>query len=457
MNRSERHRDFKLATLLGDTACMALSAWFLVRLGPPFIAATVARRFALVVAPWSAFTVISSLWLLDTYSGERKTPRETAFSLLIACSMGIPVSLILSRYAHISPSPGIFPFLTVLQLVMLAAFRLFFTMSGSRRCRIERMLIVGGSQAAAVGERLEQLHDRAIQVIGTVKDPADFEGFLRSEAVDSVLIGGSVSSHDRDRITELCVQNEIQSYLLPSITDVALRAAEVDRLGDVPVFKMGGFRLSPVQRAVKRLIDLFLSLIAFVPFVALCPLITLINMFCNRGPLFFLQERVGLGGKEFMMVKFRTMVPDAEKDTGPVLASEDDARVTGFGAFLRASRLDELPQILNILAGDMSIVGPRPEREHFTRQFADEIPHYEQRLRLRPGLTGLAQVKGRYDTSANSKLQYDLMYIQNYSLLLDLKIIFQTIYVILTPERSQGTAKRAKASLPTFSRGVPGK
>ncbi|MBC7324452.1 MAG: sugar transferase, partial [Moorella sp. (in: Bacteria)] len=166
----------------------------------------------------------------------------------------------------------------------------------------------------------------------------------------------------------------------------------------------------------------------------------------SPGPVFYVQERAGLGGKPFKLIKFRTMVDGAEDATGPVLATENDTRVTRIGRILRATRLDELPQFLNVLKGDMSIVGPRPERPFFVNQFREALPAYKHRLRVKPGITGLAQVEGKYDTEPEDKLRYDLYYIRNYSLLLDLQLIIQTLRVMLIPESSRGEKSEGKTT-----------
>jgi exopolysaccharide biosynthesis polyprenyl glycosylphosphotransferase len=156
----------------------------------------------------------------------------------------------------------------------------------------------------------------------------------------------------------------------------------------------------------------------------------------SPGPVLFKQERVGEGESVFWLYKFRTMVPDAEAETGPVLATEDDSRVTPLGHFLRRYRLDELPQLYNIIRGEMSFVGPRPERPYFVQQFKKSIPGYSERFQVKPGVTGLAQVSGGYATTARNKLKYDLIYIYNQSFSLDLKILFQTIRVVLSAHGS---------------------
>jgi lipopolysaccharide/colanic/teichoic acid biosynthesis glycosyltransferase len=166
----------------------------------------------------------------------------------------------------------------------------------------------------------------------------------------------------------------------------------------------------------------------------------------SSGAVLIRQERVGAGGAVFTLYKLRTMREDAERESGPVLAAEDDPRVTRLGRIMRAARIDELPQLINVLKGDMSLVGPRPERPHFVRRYSERIPGYELRLTVRPGISGLAQVCGRYSTSAERKLHYDLMYISNYSLLGDIRILFRTVLVILHPHTADGIPREATVS-----------
>jgi lipopolysaccharide/colanic/teichoic acid biosynthesis glycosyltransferase len=159
----------------------------------------------------------------------------------------------------------------------------------------------------------------------------------------------------------------------------------------------------------------------------------------DGGPVFYRQERLTRDGKIFNIIKFRTMVPDAEKHSGPALSTgKNDDRITKVGRFLRASRWDEIPQILNILSGDMSIVGPRPERPFFAEQYELTTPQYHQRLKVKAGLTGLAQVEAKYNTSFNNKLRYDLLYINNYSLFQDMVIIWKTIQTLLDKQSTEG-------------------
>jgi sugar transferase (PEP-CTERM system associated) len=200
-----------------------------------------------------------------------------------------------------------------------------------------------------------------------------------------------------------------------------------------------GFVRDPLTMALKRVLDILASSIGLVLSFPICVLTVIAIKATSRGPIFFRQERTGQDGEPFRLVKFRTMAVDAERDSGPVWAQKDDARVTPIGRFLRRSRIDEIPQFVNILSGQMSFVGPRPERPHFVEQLTHEIPFYPLRHTVKPGLTGWAQVRHPYGASiedAQEKLRYDLYYIKNTSLLFDLNIMLRTVKVIL---RGQGS------------------
>lgn len=207
-----------------------------------------------------------------------------------------------------------------------------------------------------------------------------------------------------------------------------------------------GLKLNVAPRALrwpvpllKRAVDVVLSLLVLVAGLPIWLLVMLAIRLDSPGPALYRQTRVGQRGRLFEVIKFRTMVTDAEADSGPVLASADDPRVTRVGRFLRAFRLDEIPQFINVLRGEMSVVGPRPERPEFVEEFRKKIQGYDLRHLVKPGITGLAQVRGSYDTPAEDKLRFDLAYIFLWSPLLDLKIMLRTIGTMLTPERARSS------------------
>lgn len=196
--------------------------------------------------------------------------------------------------------------------------------------------------------------------------------------------------------------------------------------------------LTAEQRVLKRILDIAVAVTALIILSPVMLITAVMIKLDSKGPVLYSQERVGLYGKTFFVHKFRSMKQDAEAKCGPVLAAEGDPRITKFGRFMRAIRLDELPQLFNVLKGEMSIVGPRPERPFFVKQFIAQKPEYDYRHNVKPGITGLAQIAGKYNTSAYDKLIYDLLYIQDVSVKTDLMIMLQTFKVLLTKSSTEG-------------------
>ena len=248
-----------------------------------------------------------------------------------------------------------------------------------------------------------------------------------------IMICPSLSDKLKSEIIHYCARENIVAYLVPQFYEIALFESKIIHLNDLLVFMIDRMKLTFEQRFVKRIFDLLVSLLALIlasPFLLISAILIKAS---SKGPILFKQERVTLDNKKFKIYKLRTMKQDAEVKTGPVISGKNDPRVTPIGRFLRRSKLDEVPQFINVLMGDMSVVGPRSERPEFTEQFEQEIPAYAERFSVKAGITGLAQVAGSYDTTPEDKLRYDLLYIKNYSLLQDLKIIAQTIRTIFTP------------------------
>ena len=201
---------------------------------------------------------------------------------------------------------------------------------------------------------------------------------------------------------------------------------------DIPMQRVTRMLLTAEQRVLKRILDIAVAVTALIILSPVMLITAVMIKLDSKGPVLYSQERVGLYGKTFFVHKFRSMKQDAEAKCGPVLAAEGDPRITKFGRFMRATRLDELPQLFNVLKGEMSIVGPRPERPFFVKQFIAQKPEYDYRHNVKPGITGLAQIAGKYNTSAYDKLIYDLLYIQDVSVKTDLMIMLQTFKVLLT-------------------------
>ena len=283
------------------------------------------------------------------------------------------------------------------------------------------------------------------QVVKRVKfdDPGvDLEKVVNESS--SVLIN-DVPAQVENKIIKLCFDKDVRTYVVPKIADIILKCSDSINVIDTPLYLSRNFGMSFGQRFAKRAMDIILSGLALIVFSPVFIITALAIKIEDHGPVFFKQERVTKNGKHFMILKFRSMIVDAEKDGRPHPAGEKDDRITKVGNIIRACRVDELPQLFNIFAGDMSIVGPRPERFEHVIKYTNDIPEFKFREKVKGGLTGYAQVYGKYNTSALDKLKLDLTYIANYSVLLDFQIIFETIKILFQKESTEGfDSERAK-------------
>lgn len=254
---------------------------------------------------------------------------------------------------------------------------------------------------------------------------------------DITFITEDVNEEKKQGIILYCLERDRTVLYQPKNSEILQFNANFLQIDDSPVLDVRELGLGQSNEFLKRVIDVFLSSLALIIF-AIPFVFVYLALKISGGAAFYEQERVTRDNRLFKIYKFRTMVENAEATSGPVLAQETDKRITKLGRFLRATRLDEIPQIYNILIGDMSIVGPRPERPFFVEQFCKEMPEYNLRHRVKAGLTGLAQVQGKYNTSARDKLKYDLLYINGYSFALDLKLIMQTLNILLRKSSTEG-------------------
>jgi exopolysaccharide biosynthesis polyprenyl glycosylphosphotransferase len=288
--------------------------------------------------------------------------------------------------------------------------------------------IVGVAVSSSNGTRIRALE--SVPVVGTREN---LPALCAQYAIDEVIIASDPSWQDH-LLDEFSRAPGVRSRIsvVPSPFEILIGRRETLRLHDIPLIEVFDDVPGGAGSVTKRLFDTMLALLLLVLGIPMMLLVALAVRLTSRGPVIYRQTRVGRGGRPFTILKFRTMHPEAERGTGPVLATENDPRVTLTGRVLRGTRLDELPQLINVLRGDMSFVGPRPERPEFVKDYQLDIEGYAERFRVRPGLTGYAQVNGEYHTSATTKLKYDLAYIHNRSLWLDLRILSETMKVMLT-------------------------
>lgn len=313
---------------------------------------------------------------------------------------------------------------------------------------VRRILIVGaGDSGKEIAAKLVRHRELGYEVVGFLDDDPDkrsgepvdgvgvvgvlddMEAVIERCQVDQVMIALPFKAHRK--ILDLLdrIGNElIEIRLVPNVLQYATLRADMEDVDGTPVINLSHVPLEGWSSLFKRAMDIGISLAAMTLLLPLLPIVMVLIKREDRGPLFYRQERMGLDGRSFMILKLRSMRMDAESDTGPVRAIENDPRRTRIGAFLRRWSIDELPQLWNILCGDMSIVGPRPERPELVQKFRNRIPNYMLRHRVKSGLTGWAQVHGwRGNTSIRKRIQYDLYYIENWSLRLDFQILWLTL------------------------------
>ena len=285
-------------------------------------------------------------------------------------------------------------------------------------------------------------------MVNTVCDPQPDVNSLRSALQGSdVAFTIGISSSINHTIAKLCLQMGIKGYFAPRLGQIIMTGAQFKANFGVPMMRVERAGGPSEYRVLKRLFDFFASAIAIVVLWPVMLAVAAAIKMEDHGPVFYRQVRLTRDGKEFKIFKFRSMTVNAEKDGIARLAGQNDSRITKVGHFIRACRLDELPQLFNILAGDMSIVGPRPERPEIAAQYEHCLPEFSLRLQVKAGLTGVAQVYGRYNTEPYHKLQMDLMYINEMSFLKDMQLILATLRILFVKESTQGITHGGETAL----------
>ena len=334
----------------------------------------------------------------------------------------------------------------VMPLMLLSAFQLLITVPWAtyvnrlyfRLFEPKKLIcLCNGNEPSRIINKFASKSNK-FNIIKTIKvKEEDSIFFDQLKGSDGVVIY-DLSDEKLSKVLKYCVENGIRYYLVPTLADIILRTSDIIYLFDTPLLLSKNEGLYMGQKIIKRTFDIFFSIIFLVLLTPIFILISLSIKLNDNGPVIYSHERCTENGKRFKIFKFRTMIVNAEKDGRAVLAKEEDPRITPIGKILRRLRLDELPQLINILKGEMSFVGPRPERPEIIEEYKKRLPEFDLRLSVKCGLTGYAQVLGRYNTTPEEKLKLDLIYIQTYSFLLDIKIILMTLRALLSKESTQG-------------------
>lgn len=342
---------------------------------------------------------------------------------------------------HIEPMLGVTAFNLAAVIVWVFIMRIIYTRIYPPH---EVLVIYGKYSPKSLMKKMERRRDKyAISGIISLQEGAEAikREILKYEAV----VIGDIPAHERNLFLKYCFENNIRCYCQPKISDIMVMSSEKIHMFDTPLLLFRNSGLTVEQQVLKRVFDVICALIILVVFGPLLLVIAILIKAYDGGPVFYRQERLTQNGRVFLIYKFRSMRVDSEKE-GARLAMKGDSRITPIGHVIRNLHLDELPQLLNILKGDMSMVGPRPERPEIAEEYSRELPEFSYRLKIKAGLTGYAQVYGKYNTTPLDKLKLDLTYIENYSFLLDLQLIATTVKILFQKENTEGVEQWQKTA-----------
>lgn len=341
----------------------------------------------------------------------------------------------------------------IISTIMLLTWRFIVFKIYEKIDGTKKVMVVGSLEACKKAiHNFEQARNRRHTITIAVTDNYYQNIYNNMNKVDIVYLAEHLE--DKLKIYDLMIRKDKKVFLQTSFENMVMVNPNIMNIEDESLIEVSNFRISPENDLLKRLID-FIVASALIIVTAPIMIVTAIAVKAtSEGPVFYKQVRITKDQKEFNILKFRTMSSTAEKDSGPVLATSNDARVTPLGKYLRSLRIDELPQLLNVLLGDMALVGPRPERPFFVDQFKELNPHYYLRHNVRAGITGYAQVYGKYATDFNSKLNFDLLYIKKYSFILDVKIMVQTVKILFDKVSSKGVEEDLDISTVTIPESV---
>lgn len=352
----------------------------------------------------------------------------------------LQIALIDKRFHSPSIMGTVFLAEVIVAIVWAFAFQFIYSRLFPRR---QMLLIYGERPIFHLMQKISTREDK-YQICNIIHYQEGLDAIMELAHNYDAIIIGDIPAHERNQLLKMCFGRGIRTYTVPKISDIINRTSDDLNLFDTPLLLSRNEDLKIEQMFCKRLMDVCCAVFGLAVTSPFFLVIAAMIKATDGGPVFYKQIRLTKNRKEFMIYKFRTMVQDAEKDGHARLAAEGDDRILPVGRFLRATRLDELPQLINILKGEMSLVGPRPERPELAAEIEEELPEFAYRLKVKAGLTGYAQIYGKYNTTAYDKLKLDLTYIRNYSLLLDLKLIIMTPKIMLLKESTEGVIEEDK-------------
>lgn len=399
------------------------------------------------LSPVIVLAFLANSYVFGMFNLQRQSVSETIYTVFIT-SVGLTICIMAAAF-FVRESATSYPRSVIvlsffLYCISLALWRTSLQIFHLKIYGKRTVLIIGHANNPFIGT----IKANKFYEIKHICGQADHDILTKARTVTDIFVTTEVSSEQREKIFLLSAElQNLRIYFQPQMNDIAIMNAKLFTFDDIPMHIFKNLYLTDEERIVKRIIDIMvsgLSLILLSPVFLILPLLIKLD----GGPVFYRQVRLTRGGRKFKIIKFRTMIPFAEAVSGPTLSKNNDNRITRLGRILRMTRLDEIPQLYNVLMGEMSLVGPRPERPYFAKKLEDELPEFKFRLNVKAGLTGLAQVKGKYNTDFSVKIQYDLLYIYQFSLFRDVVIMLQTLKILLLKSKVEGVSEPVSTDIP---------
>ncbi|RKL68299.1 polyprenyl glycosylphosphotransferase [Salipaludibacillus neizhouensis] len=441
MPNISQSRNHKFLIITGDLLCILfayISAFYIRYSGFP----TRNWESFLSLLPWILLIGLFFISIYELYALDRK-------NTLWDISVKIVIAVIFMAFLTMSASylfrefampRSVILIASIFTIILLMIFKTAY-LKLTRGNTVGRVLLIGDeetTQRMVNKIKHPMLKDTNVKCMKPNTTISKIDHHLQN--CDYVVLCDNVIKEDKSQIIYHAMNHDKLVYVIPTLYELLMQRAHVSPLDDTLVMSVKPFGLTWDQTMIKRIFD-FVSASVILILISPVLLITalIVKLEDSKASIIYKQERYGKKNKPFTIYKFRSMVEGAENGTGPVLAKDNDDRITKVGKFMRSTRLDELPQLFNVIKGDMSLVGPRPERGFFIKQLSKEYYHYGYRNTVQPGITGYAQIMGKYSTKVDDKLRFDLYYIRNYTFWLDIVILLKTIIVIFDKSKAEGT------------------
>ncbi|WP_147803813.1 exopolysaccharide biosynthesis polyprenyl glycosylphosphotransferase [Alkalicoccus halolimnae] len=433
-------RKHKFLIILGDLLCILIayiSAFYIRYLDFP------GRNWDAFISllPWILLIGLFFISVYELYSLDRKhTLSDIVRKILVATALMTFFTMAASYlFREFAMPRSVVLIASVFTVFLMVIFKVLY-LKVTRGSKIGKVLLIGDGESTSkllYKIRHPMLKGTEVRHVSEHIPMEELHYYL--DEVDFVVLATDISKEKKSQIIYYAMERNKVVYVIPELYELLLQKSTTSPMEDTLVMGVRPFLLTWDKVFLKRVFD-FLSSLTLIILASPALIITavMVKLEDPKADIIYSQERLGKNNRPFTIYKFRSMIQGAESTTGPILASSDDKRITKVGKLIRSTRLDELPQLFNVLKGDMSLVGPRPEREFFIKELTQKYYHYSYRNRVKPGITGYAQVMGKYTTDAEDKLRFDLYYIRNYSLWLDIIILLKTCLVVFDKSKSEG-------------------